>query len=281
MSRIVSFAVVTVVLSAGQAFASQADGCFVSGSCGGDTACVDDGLTGTWDACVQGQCVHCPLPAAQPQVSAPAACVSDPSDCNDGNPCTDDVCSPIEGCTHQPVDDGVSCEDAFYCTMGDSCFAGECQPGPKPRSCASEGTCTVVACDETQDQCATVAISEGASCDDGDASTSGDLCDDTGACAGTVVPPHTVTPPSAPMPTSGGVVGSTSQSVSVAPPSRSEVSAPGSTTASDPAVYQPAVETEQSAGCDVASRRHGSPLAALGLLAAAAMIARIFRRRSA
>jgi hypothetical protein len=45
-----------------------------------------------------------PTPAATPQVTPGTGCTSD-SDCNDGNPDTQDVCMPM-GCRHMPDDDG-------------------------------------------------------------------------------------------------------------------------------------------------------------------------------
>ena len=49
------------------------------------------------------------------------------SDCDDGNPCTDDFCIDGVGCDHAPND--VPCNDGNECTIGDVCQAGECQPG--------------------------------------------------------------------------------------------------------------------------------------------------------
>src|SRR5512143_1376234 len=47
------------------------------------------------------------------------------SDCDDGNPCTDDVCE--DGvCIHTTLQDGEPCDDGKVCTWGDTCASGQC-----------------------------------------------------------------------------------------------------------------------------------------------------------
>jgi deoxyribonuclease-1 len=48
-------------------------------------------------------------------------------ECDDGNPCTQDVCAPA-GCQHDPVDG--TCSDADSCTTADRCVAGSCTGDP-------------------------------------------------------------------------------------------------------------------------------------------------------
>ena len=96
--------------------------------------------------------------------------------CDDGNPCTIDVCG-ASGCEHTPVvcagaagacqdaptcdpetgacmphpkADGVSCDDGDACTMNDVCNAGACTAGA-PKTCEGSATaCTEApSCDPT------------------------------------------------------------------------------------------------------------------------------------
>jgi hypothetical protein len=48
--------------------------------------------------------------------------------CDDGNPCTDDVCDPATGCQH--ASNTSPCSDGMECTLADRCSGGQCQPGP-------------------------------------------------------------------------------------------------------------------------------------------------------
>ena len=71
--------------------------------------------------------------------------------CDDGNPCTVDSCSPTGGCAHQMVDGCMACDSDDDCEDNDKCDGDEvCQ----------NGTChagTALACDDdddcTMDQC--------------------------------------------------------------------------------------------------------------------------------
>jgi subtilisin family serine protease len=48
--------------------------------------------------------------------------------CDDGNPCTDDMCDPATGCQHAA--NTASCSDGSECTLADQCNGGHCQSGP-------------------------------------------------------------------------------------------------------------------------------------------------------
>ncbi len=48
-----------------------------------------------------------------------------PVDCDDQNPCTQDVCGPDGLCQHAPLD-GLACDDQDPCTTADACRAGVC-----------------------------------------------------------------------------------------------------------------------------------------------------------
>ena len=76
-----------------------------------------------------------------------APCEGLPVDCDDGNPCTEDLCEPGEGCVNN-----------FLCDDGNDCTAD---------SCTEDGTCTHTA------------VTAGDPCDDKIECTSGGSCDGT------------------------------------------------------------------------------------------------------
>ena len=45
--------------------------------------------------------------------------------CDDGNPCTDDGCTPKSGCTFYPNQE--FCDDGTLCTTNDKCLQGQCK----------------------------------------------------------------------------------------------------------------------------------------------------------
>jgi subtilisin family serine protease len=55
----------------------------------------------------------------------PPRCVT--GGCDDGNPCTDDVCDPATGCQYAP--NTSPCSDGTDCTVADRCSGGQCQSG--------------------------------------------------------------------------------------------------------------------------------------------------------
>jgi hypothetical protein len=96
-------------------------------------------------------------------------CRHDPLNCDDGNPCTGDLCYPYglgsAGCRHPNLASGSACSDGDACTSPDACDgSGHCIGQPQPPASA---------------------------CDDGNPCTTEDACDDTGACAGTPLPAGT------------------------------------------------------------------------------------------
>jgi hypothetical protein len=73
------------------------------------------------------------------------SCVgTEPKDCNDNNPCTDDLCIPLAGCSHQVNNN--ACDDGDKCTQGDSCVMGSCVPG-ETQPCNDGNPCTDDLCD--------------------------------------------------------------------------------------------------------------------------------------
>ncbi|NUN12908.1 MAG: lamin tail domain-containing protein [Myxococcales bacterium] len=106
--------------------------------------------------------------------------------CDDGNPCTDDLCLPGLGCTFAP--NTVVCTDTIGCTVGDSCADGVCVGKPNTEFCEDGLVCTLNLCDPgspsadewgcTTDPAALFTTL----CEDGDACTFPDVCGFDGTC---------------------------------------------------------------------------------------------------
>jgi hypothetical protein len=177
--------------------------------------CDDENVCTTNDNCVAGVCVGVfvgcsdgnvcngvetcdPVEGCDPGV---------PLDCDDGNPCTDDLCDPVLGCVH--VNNTAPCDDGDLCTSGDQCQGGTCVGLPVACNdgslCNGIETCdpgtgaclpgTSLVCDDgnecTDDSCdpllGCVFANNTAPCDDGDACTTSDTCQ-AGVCSGTPDP---------------------------------------------------------------------------------------------
>jgi hypothetical protein len=69
-------------------------------------------------------------------LSAGPAAASCPTGCDDGNPCTDDICDPTLGCVHS--NNTLPCTDGNACTTNDACNGGVCVGGDR----ATTGSCT-------------------------------------------------------------------------------------------------------------------------------------------
>jgi len=98
-------------------------------------------------------------------------------DCQDGNPCTDDFCVPLAGCSH--ANNKAPCEDGNVCTLGDKCLGGLCNPGAA-MSCDDGNVCTDDACDLVK---GCIHSNNKSLCDDQNACTTGDVCAG-GVCLG-------------------------------------------------------------------------------------------------
>jgi MYXO-CTERM domain-containing protein len=186
---------------------SPACSCFASDvGCSGGKVC-DRNVSNT---CVQPSCkgVQCDIGQTCDPVSG--ACVDACAGVvcpQDGNPCTDDIC--VGGlCTHQPKDNGASCEDADKCNGTETCQQGVCTAGPKPM-CDDKNPCTADFCDPTKG-CVTQPLPDGKACatgnlcipgacktgtcetmgtgdcDDGDSCTK-DMCDMASGCSHTPI----------------------------------------------------------------------------------------------
>ena len=100
-------------------------------------------------------------------------------DCDDKNPCTDDVCNPKDKtCSHS--NNIIACDDGSLCTTGDACAEGKCVPGAAI-DCDDKNACTADSCDAASGTC----TNENSTlpCDDGEVCTDKDTCAD-GKCLG-------------------------------------------------------------------------------------------------
>lgn len=131
------------------------------------TPCEDGAFCTDGDGCLQGACA----PGGARDCSAVA------TQCAVGG-CDEaaDACVPVA------KEDGTSCEDGAYCSVGDGCVAGACRGGAA-RDCTSlDEACKVGTCDDERDLCEAVPRQDGLACEDGSWCTVGDRCL-AGACA--------------------------------------------------------------------------------------------------
>ncbi len=101
--------------------------------------CSDGDFCTEGEICADGQCGG----------GTAIDCCTTATDCDDGNPCTDDTCDPsgpISICGHTPNTAG--CDDGDACTTPDTCSNGTCQSGP-PASCDDANPCTDDSCQPT------------------------------------------------------------------------------------------------------------------------------------
>lgn len=126
-------------------------------------ACDDGEPCSNADSCVEGVCSPGP-----------------PVNCNDGNPCTDDSCTPGEGCAN--TNNVAPCSDGSDCTVADQCQAGECVAGVA-MACDDGNQCTDDSCSE---EIGCVYLANDAACDDGNDCTAGDSCQG-GKCVATAM----------------------------------------------------------------------------------------------
>ena len=115
------------------------------------------------------------------------------ADCDDGNACTDDVCSggtcsntPIDcddgdACTTDSCSGGVCSNDPISCDDGDACTTDTCDPGSgcvnTDPPCQDDDGCCPAGCDDTNDNDCDSCAPVGGSC-----TVDGDCC--TNKCRG-------------------------------------------------------------------------------------------------
>jgi len=171
-----------------------------------DGAACDDGEVCTGgDQCQAGVC----RPGTQPLCSCPgggdAECLDDGNKCNGtqwrcnaqklcelvdgpvicpptGVQCTKKVCDPFDGvCRTQTELNYMPCEDGAFCTVGDYCLTGMCQPGTARDCSALDEQCKSGVCNEATDACEAQNKANGTICEKDGAGCTIDQCTD-GAC---------------------------------------------------------------------------------------------------
>ncbi|MFT5991428.1 MAG: hypothetical protein ACJA1R_000830 [Flavobacteriales bacterium] len=105
-------------------------------------------------------------------------CTGTVSICDDGDPCTTDICDPASGDCFREENTAV-CDDDDACTTNDSCTALAC--GGATVDCATDNPCAAAFCDD-ETGCGTTPLSD-TPCDDGVACTVDDTCN-AGFCEG-------------------------------------------------------------------------------------------------
>jgi hypothetical protein len=119
-----------------------------------DAPCDDDNACTLVDTCQAGACTGSQAP-----------------DCADDNPCTDDLCDPIQGCVTLLNDD--LCDDDNICTVGDRCELGVCTP-KSTLQCDDGNLCTDDSCDP---DVGCQFMANQVPCSDGNGCTVSDQCD--------------------------------------------------------------------------------------------------------
>ena len=107
--------------------------------------------------------------------------------CDDGNPCTTDVCERdpdqlVGECKNTPVQDGVPCDDGNACTTS-ACQSASCQTTDEVVCEASDQCHDVGTCDPETGTCSNPERPKGTPCDDANACTQSDACN-AGTCVG-------------------------------------------------------------------------------------------------
>ncbi len=96
----------------------------------------------------------CLIPNCQCGCGGPCECtfIDDPEcgkckkDCNDSNPCTYDLCDPVDGCLWKKVPDGSACGVCGVCLEGSCYQAGKAACGEDSSPCDDGNPCTKDSC---------------------------------------------------------------------------------------------------------------------------------------
>ncbi len=133
----------------------------------------DDGAPCVAQACqpATGVCVSVPLadetgcvvsaPCAAPGVCQQGSCEAVAAMCEDGNPCTQDLCEEGE-CLHLATEG--PCDDGDPCSEGESCSGELSCEGGIPVNCDDGNPCTADSCDPSYGGCVSNPIAEGETC---------------------------------------------------------------------------------------------------------------------
>jgi hypothetical protein len=145
---------------------------FTPPPCTTDGDCADGNFCTTNEQCVAGSCVVTPV------------------NCDDGDPCTDDICDCGAGCINANI-----CNDGFSCTI-DTCDPDTLACSNTPSDALCNGQCTTGTCladpDDTVEDPVTGCIDivpapDGTPCADEDLCTTDEECT-AGACGGPQIP---------------------------------------------------------------------------------------------
>lgn len=142
------------------------------GDCDDGNPCTEDRCDQTTSACThsarEGSCTDLD-PCTVDTVCLEGVCQGGSElDCDDGNPCTGDLCNAGLGCAHSNL--FTSCDDGDRCTSGDECREGRCQGTPLP-NCGEpycgDGRCDPnESCDDCEADCSPLGFGRcGAACD--------------------------------------------------------------------------------------------------------------------
>ena len=113
--------------------------------CDDDNACTEDTCTGS-EGCVStilevGDCSDAdPCTVADHCVAG--ACVGDPVECDDDNPCTENLCTATGGCEFPAI--SGECDDSDPCTLGDHCIDGMCLGTSVQCDCQEHADCAAL-----------------------------------------------------------------------------------------------------------------------------------------
>ena len=110
--------------------------------CNDDNSCTKDVCNGA-DGCAyaalnEGECMDGDVCTVGDHCQA-GICVGSPVVCDDSNPCTDDKCDGLGGCSFE--NNSADCDDGNPCTVADECAEGICAGTGVPCDCQSDADC--------------------------------------------------------------------------------------------------------------------------------------------
>jgi len=112
-------------------------------TCDPDNGNPETGCLNTPDNTLCDDSVDCTDDTCYPENGDPTTgCLFTVNDvnCYDNNPCTSDICDDTLGCQNNPLPDGTSCNDGYFCNGADTCSDGSCashtgDPCPEGTTC--------------------------------------------------------------------------------------------------------------------------------------------------
>jgi len=169
------------------------DSCAAGACKGTGKVCADDGNPCTDETCANNECTSVANgavcddanPCTQKDVCKNKVCGGgELLTCDDSNPCTDDSCDKASGGLCKNAFNTKTCDDSDGCTTEDACVGGACLG--KPLACDDGKPCTIDACDDKTQKCASVNYADGTACDDGTVCSQNDACK-AGVCQGVTI----------------------------------------------------------------------------------------------